>query len=276
MAEHPGDSAQRDGSAVKAKSASIGARASSAILTPDDVAEDINPLHYAAAMGDKKTLVYLLQQNSDPRNSATSLDAYGRTALVYAVVSGKQSCAEILLKSGADVNATDNEGRTALHWASFHQQHKMVKLLLGNGADAFAADHESRLCLHLCVSNNSTKNFAHLTKAMGARLDVNHQDKWGMTPLHWASYHASLDHIKLLIKCGASVSIADNEGKTPLHWASSSDNVDVARLLLAAAMAAPRDAAEPVINMRDADGRSPLHLAVANADLKMVNFFTSK
>lgn len=108
MAEQPEDSAHRDGSAVKAKSASIGARASSAILTPDDVAEDINPLHYAAAMGDKKTLVYLLQQHSDPRNSATSRDAYGRTALVYAVVSGKQSCAEILLKSGADVNATDN------------------------------------------------------------------------------------------------------------------------------------------------------------------------
>jgi ankyrin repeat protein len=93
--------------AEKRKTSSATA-AGSDLLTPDDVAEDINPLHYAAAMGDKKTLAALLLKKSDPRNSPSSLDVYGRTALVYAVVSGKQACAEILLKSGTDVSAVDN------------------------------------------------------------------------------------------------------------------------------------------------------------------------
>jgi ankyrin repeat protein len=76
------------------------------ILTPDEVAEDVHPLHYAAAMGDKKNLIQILSENNKA-NTVFSRDSYGRTALIYAVVSGKQACAEILLKSGADVNSVD-------------------------------------------------------------------------------------------------------------------------------------------------------------------------
>ena len=88
-------------------SAKLERQRQSDMLTPDDVAEEIHPLHYAAAMGDKKSLSLWLQRK-DQRVNAFTRDAFGRTALVYAVVSGKQACAEILLKSGADVNSVDN------------------------------------------------------------------------------------------------------------------------------------------------------------------------
>lgn len=90
---------------AKANSTPSIARRADSDLTPEGVAEDINPLHYAAAMGDKKTLAALLQQKGSDANSR---DAYARTALVYAVVSGKQACAEALIKSGTDVNAVDS------------------------------------------------------------------------------------------------------------------------------------------------------------------------
>jgi ankyrin repeat protein len=79
------------------------------MLTPDDVAEDIHPLHYAAAMGDKKALLAVLQSKTkETKDTVYTRDAFGRTALVYAVVGGKEACAELLLKNGADSNAVDN------------------------------------------------------------------------------------------------------------------------------------------------------------------------
>lgn len=86
-----------------------------------------------------------------------ALDSMGRTALVYAIVSEKQSCVEVLLKKGADVNIAgmqsstilliktlrsmlpaDQDGRTPVHWACFQQKPQMLKMLLGRGADVFA------------------------------------------------------------------------------------------------------------------------------------------
>lgn len=44
-------------------------------------------------------------------------DRFGRTALAYSVLGDRPDCAELLLKTGADINKKDILGRTALHWA---------------------------------------------------------------------------------------------------------------------------------------------------------------
>jgi ankyrin repeat protein len=94
----------------------------------------------------------------------------GRTALVYAIVSNKLSCVEILLKKGAEVSIAgkgrvanlenrltksraDNDGRTPVHWACFHQKSQLLQLLLSRGADALAKVGLSRLVggLHLML-----------------------------------------------------------------------------------------------------------------------------
>ena len=67
--------------------------------------------------------------------------------------------------------------------------------------------------------------------------------------------------------------VADREGKTAFHWVASSDSVEVARVLLQASAATPHNGSQiNLMNLQDMEGRSPLHLAVANADGKMVNF----
>ena len=45
-------------------------------------------------------------------------DQFGRTPLMFCVLADRLECAELLLKSGAQVNMKDNGGRTALHWAA--------------------------------------------------------------------------------------------------------------------------------------------------------------
>ena len=45
-------------------------------------------------------------------------DKFGRTALMYCVLGDRLECAEMLIKSGTNINRRDNGGRTALHWAA--------------------------------------------------------------------------------------------------------------------------------------------------------------
>lgn len=47
-----------------------------------------------------------------------TVDRHGRTALMYSALGDRPSCAELLLKAGADINLKDSVGRTALHWAA--------------------------------------------------------------------------------------------------------------------------------------------------------------
>ena len=45
-------------------------------------------------------------------------DKFGRTPLMFCVLSDRSECAELLLKAGAEINKKDIGGRTALHWAA--------------------------------------------------------------------------------------------------------------------------------------------------------------
>ena len=45
-------------------------------------------------------------------------DKFGRSPLMYCVLSDRLECAELIIKAGADVNKKDIGGRTALHWAA--------------------------------------------------------------------------------------------------------------------------------------------------------------
>jgi len=65
---------------------------------------------------------------------------FGCTALTFACLSGTAEVVELLLKSGAEVNATDRMGRTPLMAASSVGNFEAVKLLLKAGAHVQAED----------------------------------------------------------------------------------------------------------------------------------------
>ncbi len=53
---------------------------------------------------------------------------------MYAIISGKSEFAEMLLKSGADIDAIDNKAQSALYYATEANLLKIVELLLAAGA----------------------------------------------------------------------------------------------------------------------------------------------
>ena len=66
------------------------------------------------------------------------LDEFGWTALHWAAINDQVTMAELLVVSGADVNAKDDKGYTPLHIATMAQQMDMVEWLANNGADGNA------------------------------------------------------------------------------------------------------------------------------------------
>ena len=88
----------------------------------------------ASTRGNENVVEILLKNGADVNASSPTKE----TALMYAAMRGKLTCVEILLKNGADVNAKDIHGNTALIYASryTHPNHeKIVELLLKNGAN---------------------------------------------------------------------------------------------------------------------------------------------
>jgi|GEM_PF-6983879 len=67
-------------------------------------------------------------------------------------------------------------------------------------------------------------DYAEVVKALIDKgVDVNHQDKWGNTPLFLAASKGSVESIKLLMAAGADATIKNDNGQIPAQLLSDTD-----------------------------------------------------
>ena len=93
----------------------------------------------AAKTGNIEAVKRFLADNAD----INAVDSrFGVTPLCWAAFSGRAEIIELLIESGADVNAKNRDAGTALHGAAFLGQAEAAALLIQNGADT-NAKHES-------------------------------------------------------------------------------------------------------------------------------------
>lgn len=225
-------------------------------------------VHAAAINGDKGTLHRLIIGNSALKDKE---DQFGRTPLMYCVLADRLDCADALLKAGADVNKTDHSRRTALHLAAQKGNYRFMKLLLTRRANWMQKDLEEMTPLHLTTRHKSPKCLALLLKFM-APGEVDTQDKNKQTALHWSAYYNNPEHVKLLIKHDSNIGIPDVEGKIPLHWAANHKDPSAVHTVRCILDAAPT---ESLLNWQDYEGRTPLHFAVADGNVTVVDVLTS-
>ncbi|KAK3083082.1 hypothetical protein FSP39_013452 [Pinctada imbricata] len=223
-------------------------------------------MHAAAVNGDKTLLARLIVSSGQDLDIG---DQFGRTPLMFCVLADRLDCAELILRAGGNVNSKDKGGRTALHWAAHKGNFRLLKLLLSKGANCREKDNEGQTALHLCTRHKSPKCLALLLRQLSPG-EIDDQDRNKRTALHWAASYGNMEHVKMLIKQDSNIGIPDIEGKTPLHWAASSrdsEAVNCVRIIL--------DTTPSVINWQDYEGRTALHLSVADGNELVVRLLTS-
>jgi ankyrin repeat protein/mono/diheme cytochrome c family protein len=185
----------------------------------------VTALIAAVRAGDRRGIE---QQIADSREVVKGVDAGGSTALHHAAGFGPIANLQLLVDSGADVNARNRRGSTPLHWA-IHDEAK-VRLLLSKGAKINAKQGLGRTPLYLAAMLGNGVSTMRLLLAGGA--DPNLASANGQTPLMMAATRGDVDGVQLLIEKGADVNATNGPGQTALMLACASGDARAVQLLI--------------------------------------------
>lgn len=162
---------------------------------------------------------------------------------------------EVLLKAGADPNATDTFDYTPLHK---QKDKKAVKTLLKAGADPNAMDENGETPLNFLIkeakpnilNGENPEDICKKIKALiKAGADPNAKGYFRYTSLLLYA-NTNIEHIKILLKVGANPNVRNWNGTTRLHWENNKQTI--IELLKAGA--------DP--NSQNRDGHTPLYLHI--------------
>ncbi|OCK92934.1 ankyrin [Cenococcum geophilum 1.58] len=170
----------------------------------------------------------------------TKLNGQGNLGLSIASENGHCEVARLLVKSGANVKAKDQDGRTALHLAAWGGHEAVVHLLIESGADVEEEDHDRRRALHRAAGGGH-EAVARLLVESKANIEAKDQDGW--TALHRAAGGGHESVVQLLVESGVVVEAKDHrkwsqrrgkgsDGRTALHLAAWGGHEAVVRLLV--------------------------------------------
>ena len=110
--------------------------------------------------------------------------------------------------------------------------------------------------LHKAVLRILQTNLVALLQNKSNRAEINHQDTWGRTPLHWAAKLGDAKAVEALIYAGAKVNVQDRSKSTPTHYAAGARHPRALELLLMA---------KGDVRARNWYGQEPIHSAVARS-----------
>ncbi len=136
--------------------------------------------------------------------------------LIEAIMSNQAKQVEEAIKSGANVNALNQNGETPIMIASEKGVSAIVKLLIDARADVNVKRKNGVTALMMASDRGHTEAARLLIEA---KADLNAEASNGNTALFWASIRGHAETVKLLLASGASTAHKNKNGRTALDEA---------------------------------------------------------
>ncbi|XP_043922219.1 serine/threonine-protein phosphatase 6 regulatory ankyrin repeat subunit A-like [Protopterus annectens] len=209
----------------------------------------------------------------------------GETPLhIAARIAEGEKVAEMLLKSGADVNLEQENGETAMHIAARYGNLKMIQSLIEEGGDLTRQSKVGENPLHIAVRHchlhlveEILTYLANEKNHSEAVMCVNQENEVGETPLHLAaaikkdmipSDEEDIRIIRILMDYDADINAASRlTSETPLHYCARVGNKEV---LLEILKHIPANRMQLSINKQAKNGWSPLLVAAEQGHTEII------
>lgn len=232
------------------------------------------------------------------------------------ILDGKSDDARALFATKIDVNSVDENGNTALHAAARVNDYDLVSFLIYNGAQTELKNYDGDTALHVAIKNKSIRSAEILSTyngnifakdgngrtaleiglaAGGSFTDMmineetgNLTDAMGRSIVHYFVEWKDTEAIDWCINKKIPLSVMDNYGNTPLSMcyahADELDYVKLAARLIEGGAAPLRDTYdyfEDAVKTRNPtlrfdDGQTPLHMAVIDGQMGIVQYLIEK
>jgi len=177
--------------------------------------DGMTPLMKAAKSGAVQISQLLIVSGADINAKTNS----GVTVLMLAAAGGSSELVDELIHHGAEILARDNSGKTALYWAAEWGNTEIIQLLIENGSDINQADSDGISPIMIAANSLNPSSYFYLIQR-GA--DPTLTAKNGTNAL-CILLKGSIHHVAIfedLMQRGIDVNAADQEsGDTPLIMA---------------------------------------------------------
>jgi ankyrin repeat protein len=147
-------------------------------------------------------------------------------SLLQAISEGDIDEVKSLISEGANIY-TRQWGGTTLHIAAQVGHKQIVELLIATGANVDAKDVADNTPMH-CAASGGHRDVVELLFVKGANINAMQAQGW--TPLHEAVRWGHKNVTELLINKEANVNVKDRDGRTPLWYAKASGNTEMVEL----------------------------------------------
>lgn len=217
-----------------------------------------------ASQGGKHEVVKLLLAGG----AATELARFdGTTPLILASEKGYRSCVEALVRAGASVAHERDDGASAIDVASEEVSDLLVSSAAEPMIESGTLPGEEGVTLHQAVLQ---RDIAVVRALLDRGESLDSADEEGSTPLHYAAWVADPKILAELLERGACADAQNAKKETPLHLVagtSEDGSTAVAERLLAAGAS---------IEMANAEGMRPLHVASVGGLFEMAKFLLDR
>jgi len=135
---------------------------------------------------DAEKVRILIEMGADLSKTSWGVET---NALHVASKYAKTEILDVILATGEfDINDFDEDGETALHFALHAKNVTTARHLLENGADPTIPNNVGITPFHTAAERvHEPYNILDLFVANKKEIDIDHQNQFGMTVLHWQS-----------------------------------------------------------------------------------------